>query len=166
MKFYNTYHKAVQNEDIAPNAITTDKIQDDTILPQDIPDGGLPAAKAAAGFGRYVPRAVTAWDKNVGDFTTDGTLKADGLDFSAIIPAGAIAAVIRLSVIDDAVGSVFYLRKNATDIINTVYLETGIVNQRIENLCILNIDSDRLIDYWGSNLVWAAIDVAVLGWFI
>lgn len=116
--------------------------------------------------GMYVPRRTNAFDKNVGNFTTDGTWKVNGLDLSAIVPSEAIAVHLRIYLADDAAASMFIVRTNATDTHNQIYMMIQVANQPMESHAILAIDSDGLLDYQGSNLAFQNIDVVVLGWFI
>jgi len=114
----------------------------------------------------YVPRRVAAFDFTAVNFTTDGTWKVDGLNLSAIVPAGATAVHLRIFVSDDAAASAFAIRTNATDVINQSYTMVRVANLVEEQHAILALDANRLLDYQGSNLAFTNIDVAVLGWWI
>lgn len=127
--------------------------------------GNGSAWKTGLGY-EFVPRNVTAWDKQVGDFTADGVWKVDGLDLSAIVPVGAVAVRLRLSVDDDAANSLMHIRQNATNVRNGLAVKTHVANIGNEGQGDVNIDADRLLDYNASNLVFVSIDLAVLGWLI
>lgn len=123
------------------------------------------AWKTGLGY-EYVPRAVEARDFETGAFTADGTWKVDGLDLSGIVPAGAVAVQLSIVVKDDAANSEFTVRKNATHDINDLFALTHVANIAEFPSGVIMIDSDRLLDYRASNLVWTYIYVTVMGWFI
>lgn len=125
---------------------------------------GLKSRGVTAGV--YVPRAATGWDKNVGDFTTDGTWKIDGLDLSAIVPAGAVAVSLEVIIKDDAADSDFGVRQNAVNLENLVFSRTQVANVNNSFRGIVAIDNNRLLDYFGDNLAFITISLAVTGWFI
>lgn len=116
--------------------------------------------------GQFVPRSVAAPDKQVGDFVTDGTWKVDGLDLSGIVPAGAISVRLLAEVADGVADSNFTIRKNAADVQNILTAKTQVANIYMSCPNDVMCDADRLFDYFGTNLVFTAINVTVLGWHI
>jgi len=125
----------------------------------------LSAWKTGLGY-EYVERRAPASDKQVGDFTTDGTWKVNGLNLSGPLPVGTKAAIIRLLAKDDAAGSEFEIRPNGVDVNNMHGLFTQVANISVEKDFIIPVDPDRLFDYYGTNLVFITIDVTVVGYFI
>jgi len=113
-----------------------------------------------------VQRTVATPDFTLANFTTDGTWKIDGLDLSAIVPANAKAVVLKIEVDDDAAGSVFSVRKNATHLENTIDATVHRKDTPNKKVELVAIDSDRKLDYMGSNTTFTNINVSVLGWFI
>lgn len=126
----------------------------------------LSAWKTGLGY-EFVPRRAADIDKTLVDFTTDGNYKINGLDLSGIVPAGAVAVALKVALSDDAANSFFHIRTNATDSDeNTLSSRTQVATITIYNNGVIPIDSDRLLDYQGSNLVFIAINVTVIGWWI
>ncbi len=147
-------------------AISAGKLKTDSVETLKIKALNVTPGKAALGFGRYVPRLIGAHDKLIGDFTTDGTAKVNGLDLSGIVPAGATGVVLAGFVQDDAADSWFYIYHSAGATISALRLRTAVANIRVNGAATIPIDTDRLMDYQGANLVFTAISIAVLGWFI
>ncbi len=123
------------------------------------------AWKTGLGY-EFVERLVNAHDKDEADFTTDGTYKVNGLDLSGIVPEGAVVVKLQVSILDDAADSQLVLRRDAAQGRNVIDLRTQVANIATTLTQDVSIDSDRLLDYMGSNLVFAAIRVTVIGWFI
>lgn len=121
--------------------------------------------KTGLGY-EFVPRAPNAWDKQIGDFTTDGTWKVNGLDISGIVPAGAVAVMLRLQISDDAAGSAFWILSAAGTAMAEFLANTQAAGMVTEVHGVISISADRLLDYKGSNLAFTTINLAVLGWFI
>lgn len=140
---------------LAPNAVETPKIKNLNVT----------KAKAELGFGRYVVRIVAAWDFVIGNFTTDGTYKINGLDLSGIVPAGAVAVCLRVETLDDAADSLFLIRHSAANDTTQMRATTQAANVNFDANAVLPIDTDRMMDYYGENLAFVSINVAVLGWF-
>ena len=122
------------------------------------------AWKTGLGY-EFVPRNVTGWDKQIGTFTADGTWKVNGLDLSGIVPADAKAVALTITLADDAAGSIFFIRRAAADQ-ESLSGRTQVANIAIDYQGIIAIDSDRLLDYKLTNLVYTIINVAVVGWWI
>lgn len=117
-------------------------------------------------IGGFVNRGdPAAQDKAVGDFTTDGNWY--DLDLSSIVPAGVKAILLRISILDNLVNQVLFLRKNGnSNSINSMQLRTQVANQRIHNSeAVITPDTNRVIEYWASNTVWTEINLTVAGWW-
>lgn len=127
-------------------------------------EGG--AWKTGLGY-EFVPRFVTAIDFTEASFTRDDNWYVDGLDLSGIIPAGAVAACLRVSIFANAAGKLFELRTNATTKEkNLVRINTQVASQWLHLApCNISLDSDRLLDYH-SSVNMTNIWVTVLGWYI
>lgn len=139
----------------------------DSVVTIKIKDLNVTKAKVELGFGRWVGRDVNGFDFTLVSFTIDGTWKADGLDCSGIVPEGATSIVFGIRTVDDAVGSGFGLRKNATTAtLNKTFKVTQVANVQVDWQGRVDCEADRLIDYYGSNLVFTSIDVVILGWYI
>lgn len=124
------------------------------------------SAWLAGGEPYFVERLIGASDKQVGDFVTDGTWKVNGLDLSAIVPPGAIAVRIRLLVNDDAANSVVSLMRDAVNVENFMSVKTHVANIPDSKTEEISIDTDRLLDYNGSNVAFVTINLTVLGWWM
>ncbi|MBA7649945.1 hypothetical protein ES703_57744 [subsurface metagenome] len=122
---------------------------------------------AGAGFGRYVPRAATGWDFIENDgIVDDGNWKVDGLDCSAIVPAGAVAIEFAMLLKDNAASSVFNMRANATTKeYNQIKTLTQVANIEVNAYVVLMCDADRLLDYVVTNDVINA-RLVITGWYI
>ncbi len=106
-----------------------------------------------------------AWDKQVGDLTTDGTWK--DLDLSAIVPAAGegMLALLHVEVKDDAAGSVFAVReKGNSNAYNVGSVVTQVANVLTTADLWVLLDGARTIQYMGSNLAFVNIDLCVRGW--
>jgi len=123
------------------------------------------AWKTGLGY-EFVERLTNAPDRQVGDFITDGTFKVDGFSLAGIIPLGTIAVRLKFDVTDDAAGSSFLVRRDAVNIYNSAAVVTQVANIPRNAIRDISIDSDRLLDYLGSNLAFTLIDITVLGWYI
>ncbi|MCK4268623.1 MAG: hypothetical protein KAX16_07305 [Actinomycetia bacterium] len=151
---------------VPPDWITPAMLKTDSVETLKIKNLNVTAAKAALGFGRFVPRSPNVADFTTLAFTTDATWKVNGLDLSGIVTAGAVGVVLRVTIQDDAANSQFQIRQSAAASVTEILLLTQVVNIYIAQIAVLPIDADRLLDYQGSNLAFAFISVSVLGWFI
>ncbi|GAH84476.1 unnamed protein product, partial [marine sediment metagenome] len=113
------------------------------------------------GGSSFIPRSVDVPDFAVGAFTTDGTWKVNGLDLSGIVPVGAIAVLLETEVSDDAANSLISIIKNAASNYDRITGSVYVANQTIRQKGVVGIDADRLLDYWGTNLVFVAINITV-----
>lgn len=147
---------AVLAAQLAADAVETIKIKNLNVT----------TAKAALGFGRYVPVPSSAWQYAIGGLTADGAWHNDSLDFTGVVPAGAIGIVLRVSISDDAVGSVVGIRHDAGSSVSLRTMRTQVANVINEQNFFLPLEADRLMDYNISNLVWTSVDIAVIGYFI
>lgn len=115
----------------------------------------------------YIDRGDPASvDFDEGDLTTDNTW--NDLDLSSIINnSRAKAVVLRLVVEDDAVASIFSVRKNGNS--NSVAipsLRTQVANVATDGMLIVACDTSQVIEYRASNLAWVSIGIVVIGWFV
>lgn len=132
-------------------------------------DDSVGPAQASAGLGRYVPRSAGAYDFTEANFTHDGAWHTDGLNLSAIVPAGAIAVHLVLYILGTTAGKVFALQKNAVDTLNYTWnIIQGATAFNVD--AIVAVDPDRLMDYLssltGTDGTTRLSRLAVLGWFI
>lgn len=155
----------VETLKIKNSNVTAAKLATNSVETLKIKDLNVTTGKAALGFGRFVQRLTNAWDKQVGDFITDGNNKVDGLDLSAIVPAGATGVMLRLGLLDNAVDSYLYITHSVGSSITGFRGGTQVANVEIEQIVPIPIDTDRKLDYTGKNLAFAAINLAVVGWF-
>lgn len=99
------------------------------------------------------------------NFTTDG-LQHD-LDLSSVVPTGAKAVLLGVTVEDNAVGNYITFRKKGN--INSFNAGTAYVLE-IDEYCIYDImvfpDENGIIEYQTSNTAFGSIFVQVRGWFI
>lgn len=87
-------------------------------------------------------------------------------DFSAIVPAGAIAVLLKVNLTDNTAGAMLMFRKNGnSNIINTSDFRVVVANQPREQDMIVACDANRVIEYLASE---ALIDVnmGIRGWWI
>jgi hypothetical protein len=104
-------------------------------------------------------------DFDVNDFTTDATWR--DWDLSGICPAGATWVLFRVSLVDEAAGSLFMCREKG----NSNALNINIVRVQVNGIgadanFMVRLDSNREIQYYGSNVTFTAINVTVIGWMI
>jgi hypothetical protein len=125
------------------------------------------AATGAGGSGdEYVDRGDPVnYDFTLGDFTTDATWR--DLDLSAVVPAGAVLVLLACSLEDNASGSIMLWRKNGnTNNVARDGQRTQVQNAKIEDSVIVACDSNRVIEYYGTNTAFTAINVTIIGWWI
>lgn len=124
------------------------------------------SAWVTGGIPFYVERLATAVDVQLGALTINGAWQVDGLDLSGIVPAGAFSVVLAITVVDDAADSWFEIRRDAVNVKNRIKVNTKAANISEEDIGPISIDSNRLLDYIGANLVFTTIDITVLGWWM
>ena len=95
---------------------------------------------------------------------TDGTWR--DLDLSAIVPDGAEAILFAVKVLDDAVNSQFGFRRNGnSNTTNVSKMRTQVANVINDGTLISFCDENRVVEYFGSDLAFAGIEVTVMGWW-
>lgn len=105
-----------------------------------------------------------ALDFILGDFV-QGFIWQD-LDLSGIVPAGAKAVVIRLSVANNLVGSSVFLRRNGNaNFINCAGVANTSGSITIRGDVTVALDENRIIEYLVVPSQWLVIDFAVAGWW-
>lgn len=115
---------------------------------------------------RYIDRGdPSAADFIITDFTTDGAWH--DLDFSSIIPPGAVLVHFYLTLQDNDAFSYIQFRKKGNS--NAVNLE--VCMELIANLSFywglfVSCDSDGVIEYLASNTTFTSVIIIVRGWFI
>lgn len=101
-------------------------------------------------------------DKSILD--TDGDWH--DLDLSAIVPTGAKAILLRVSIQDDSVGSFFLLRKNGrVSDFNIAILRTQVADAYIDQAIVIACDTNRVIEYKGSDVAFSLVALVVSGWW-
>lgn len=107
----------------------------------------------------------SVFDFTLTNFTTDGNLH--DIDFSSIIPAGAVAAYLLIQIADNIVGSVLYLiKKGNTYPYNRLMLRTQVANETVSLDGFVSIDANRKAQYFADNITYNRIDICVRGWLI
>lgn len=108
---------------------------------------------------------INDWDFTESDLTTDGNWH--DLDLREIVPEGAYAVMLDLRVKDDAIDSELLFRKDDdANSFSQKGVRTQVVNQYNEATRIIFCNSDRIIQYMGSNVTFTEIDVMVAGWYV
>jgi len=143
-------------------------IDEDTMASDDA--GKVPTQQSVKAYANqigYVDRGdPSAWDWEVGDFTTDGTWR--DLDCSPIVNnSNAIAIRFVLYLLDDAVTSAFLLRKNGNSNLNVFDGRyTQVANVPLIANLIVACDGNQVVEYWGSNLAFTTLGLTVAGWWL
>jgi len=99
-------------------------------------------------------------------FTCDGSWHE--LDLSAIIPAGAKAVLLRLTIRDDAVGSYLRFRKTGSaNAINRSIIRTQVSMVYKNADMVVALDDNRKIEYSSAaGTTFVSSDLAVGGWWL
>ncbi len=98
-------------------------------------------------------------------FNTDGNWH--DLDLSAIVPAGAYAILIQLSVTHTSASQNFSLRKKGnSNAINIATIRTQVASVAIVQQVTVTCDANRVIQYLGANSAFAGVALVVVGWWI
>lgn len=131
--------------------------------------GGSDEINATGLTGRinYVSRGdAPAPDFTITDFSTAGTYTV--LDLSSIVPAGAKAVLFRLGIVDPATTpSYISLRKNGnTNDSNKFATNTQIANQYVFADGIVEVDTNRKIEYYKNYATVTVLDMNIKGWII
>jgi len=159
---------SVESDKIAAGVITASKLATDSVETTKIKDGAVTPAKLSFVPTAFVPRTAAAPDKTLGDFIIDGGWHTDALDLSSIIPVGAKAVVIDLTIMTyPNVGAALLV---ATDINvypdNRAQIMSVFSGKRTEGHFILPCEPDRLFDYAGTPVIDQTLNLTVIGWFI
>lgn len=120
---------------------------------------------AEIGKPKFIDRGNDAGAADFTSFTTDGSWH--DLDLSSIVPSGAVAAVLRVQIKDDAAESILQFRKNgATSTYAIPGVMTQVANIMNEQVITVPCDEARAIEYKGTNTTFTSIEVDVIGWII
>jgi hypothetical protein len=94
---------------------------------------------------------------------TDGTWR--DLDLSTVVPNGAREVLLSVSLIDDVYGSILRFRKNGdSNTYNVSDIATQVANVQICADLIVYCDTNRVIEYYGSNVAFTSIRITIKGW--
>lgn len=96
-----------------------------------------------------VPRDVNAADKTIANFGTSGSWQTDGLDLSGILPEGTTAFDYTIRAKSyTASGEAFLIRQSSTKSFNLAGVVTANSNDDVYQSGTINVDSNRLLDYY------------------
>jgi len=116
-------------------------------------------------LGMFVDRGDAAgydWDETT--LTTKETWT--DLDCSSVVPANAKAILFHVILEDDSIEVSFRLRENGNNnIINVGSLIIQVSNVAITNDIVVPCDSNRIVEYYISNVTWSRIDLVIKGWW-
>lgn len=99
------------------------------------------------------------------NLTTDGTWR--DLDFSSKVPVGTKVIRLRVSVRDDATGSIIQFRKKGdTNEVNVGLARAFILDMDLNHYFELALDENRVAQYNATNTTWTGIYITVRSWFI
>lgn len=117
----------------------------------------------------YRPTYVNRGDPAASDFVKADLTTDDNwhdLDFSTIIPAGAIAVNLQLVILASTTQRYFILRKKGnSNAYAAPTVRTQVANGVNDACFVVSLDSNRKCQYKASNIVWTVIAISVLGWF-
>ena len=113
---------------------------------------------------RFYGRSGIAAVFSLASLTTDGAYH--DLDLSLIIPNGTVAVLLRVSLIDDAVGSYILFRKKGDANVHRVM----VVRSQVANIWndadgIMPIGESKKLQYQTSNLTFSDMLIVVKGWW-
>ena len=115
------------------------------------------------GLSGYVKRAnPPATDFDEGDLTIDGDWHE--LDLSGIVPDGAVAVSLIVSIADDAASSLIRFRKPGETTESSHLLRTQVINIANDANPTVGCNSSRKIEYHVVSLTWSAIRLVIDGW--
>lgn len=120
---------------------------------------------AAAVAPSYIDRGDPAsWDFDEGDLTLDNTWR--DLDLSGIVPAGAVAVNLHVSLKDDAVSSILYLRRKGVTLpYSGIKLWTIVANVLFGGDFVCACDASRKIQYIGDPADMTTVRIQINGWW-
>lgn len=127
---------------------------------------GIQGIQGVPGNYNYVDRGDPASiDKNMNDFTKDGTWR--DLDLSSIVPAGAVSVHINVAIQSNLIGGRAFFRQhgNSNDI-NTSGVRCGTGGRAVISTFFVSCDVDRHIDYFIDTATWTTVNFVVCGWII
>lgn len=161
--------RAVDTDQLEDASVNHDKLGLGAVGTPNLVDEAVTGPKLAPGVGRYVPRSAGATaDFNEPDFPIEGAWQVDGLDLSAIVPAGAIAVHLAVEITGNTFEKEFRLRGNATTKAGN-HMKLGVDHTASFVIptehAVLNLDTDRKLDYY-RDLDLVDIWVWVLGWYV
>lgn len=124
------------------------------------------ALASVVGAVKYVGRGdLAAADKGTADFIKDAAFHT--LDLTAIIPAGATAVFISLSLLTTGTVGEFALRPAGfTGAYGELWTFTVFAGGGLFTPQILELPASRLLEYRAAAITWATIDLIVRGWLI
>jgi len=106
----------------------------------------------------------SAYDFTAGDFTQDNNWY--DLDLSSIVPAGAVAVLLRVGMQDATTDTQVSFRKNGnSNVYNAGVFKTVEANIDISGELMVFCDTNRVIEYRVSQSL-TALNVLVMGWYI
>jgi len=161
----------VEGAKIKDAAVIASKLATDSVETDKILDGAVTPAKlsfAPGAVGVYVPRRVAVPDFTHLTHPTNNALHIDGLDLSAIVPAGAIGVVLKLEGTLGTAGDWYFIYTNQTDIENSKQFANDEGVRLGPSIVILPIDPDLLLDYRSGETIGGTMTygISVQGWFI
>jgi hypothetical protein len=127
-------------------------------------DGVVAKAVPGTDYGFVERDGTTANDFDTGAFTTDGTWR--DLNLSAIVPAGARAVLLDLTIRDEVVGATVALRKNGSTSTNTFNLRVQVNGAYVGGMVIVGCDANRIVEYNAYNTTWLLVAMTVRGWWL
>jgi hypothetical protein len=102
------------------------------------------------------------WEET--DLTTDETW--NDLDCSSIVPEDAIAIILYVKIRHSGANKILKFRKNGnSNEYNIMHLKTQVADITTQQQGIVFCDSDRVIEYYGSDITFDLIDITIIGWF-
>lgn len=122
------------------------------------PSWQSPAAK-------FVDRGdPSSYDKVLANWTTDGTWR--DWDLSSVVPAGAVAIVLRLSGYCNPTAQVAFRKNGNSNAINISACNFTVISVWFEFVVIVPCSTARVIEYNAGNVTWGALNSAVVGWLL
>lgn len=128
-------------------------------------NGVLIAANTAALGHKLIDRGDPAtYDFAIGDLIVDGAYHP--LDLSPIVPVGAVAVKLCVSIVSGNANQSIYFKKNGnTNGINIDAVSIGVAAGNAVHCVTVFCDSDRKIEYYATSGL-STINIAVCGWIL
>ncbi|MEK7450044.1 MAG: hypothetical protein AAB019_11260, partial [Planctomycetota bacterium] len=161
----------IATDEIANGAVTPPKLSftpairplAPPVTTDEIANGAVTVEKLTLGIGRFVAREVPVPDFNDVGKTLNGTWQINGLDLSAILPAGAVAGLIGLEFVGGVIND--YLTLRTRDGVSNYIEAVDVTTTRaVVVQGIIKIEPDRQLDYKGTP--GGGFNGYVLGWWI